>query len=160
MSNKIIVNEDSFKQILELYKSGKTLKEISELFGYKSISTTISNFIRYKGISRMGGFQKGHPAYLDQKGEKNNRWKGGKIIDKIEGYRHLRIGNKYVREHHYVWIKHNQIPFPKGFVIHHRDCNRLNNDIKNLCLLPNDFHAKLHWEFEKQNGINRFNGEV
>jgi hypothetical protein len=45
--------------------------------------------------------------------------------------------------HRVVWEKHNG-KIPKGFHIHHKDENRLNNEIDNLECLPQPIHASLH----------------
>jgi hypothetical protein len=37
--------------------------------------------------------------------------------------------------------------------------NKLDNKIENLMCLPRDLHAKWHWQYEKENNINRFGGE-
>jgi hypothetical protein len=47
--------------------------------------------------------------------------------------------------HRVVWANHN-CEIPVGYVIHHIDLNRSNNDIKNLRLMSARDHAKLHYE--------------
>jgi hypothetical protein len=58
------------------------------------------------------------------------------------------IGKKYRElycyEHHYVWCKYNNISIPVGYVIHHKDGNKLNNTISNLELISKKNHSKLH----------------
>ena len=49
------------------------------------------------------------------------------------------------RLHRIVWQFHNGI-IEKGFHIHHKDNNRANNSIENLCLLPAGHHASFHME--------------
>jgi hypothetical protein len=47
--------------------------------------------------------------------------------------------------HREIWEKyHGKIP--NGFLIHHRDNNRLNNDISNLMLITRREHSIIHWE--------------
>lgn len=46
-----------------------------------------------------------------------------------------------------LYEKHYGIQIPKGFVIHHIDCDRNNNDISNLIMLPNELHQRFHWYF-------------
>jgi len=31
-------------------------------------------------------------------------------------------------------------------------------DSENLLLVPQELHAQWHWQYEKENGINRFRG--
>lgn len=146
------------EEIIELYKSGMSMKEVSKKLGHNGINKRVFTIIKSSGLSRAQGFQKGHHLYRNQTGENNHKWKGGIKIE--HGYRKVLIGkNKYIPEQDYVWIKENKIPIPNNFVIHHRDGDKLNNKIENLCLLPRDFHSHLHWEYEKVNGINRFGGK-
>ena len=46
-------------------------------------------------------------------------------------------------EHCVVWEK-NYGPIPKGMQIHHKDGNKLNNDINNLVLVDAMTHKRLH----------------
>jgi hypothetical protein len=47
------------------------------------------------------------------------------------------------------------IKIPKGYVIHHIDLNRENNNFKNLVMLPQDLHTKYHAALEKFNRIKK-----
>ena len=47
--------------------------------------------------------------------------------------------------HRYVWEYYNG-PIPEGYVIHHTDGNRANNDISNLQCMTLLEHSKLHGE--------------
>jgi len=77
------------------------------------------------------------------------------------GYMKRWINGKPVLVHHINWSKANGgFPIPDGFIIHHRDMDKLNNDINNLLLLPQDTHIKIHWEYEKMNNIKRNYGKV
>lgn len=55
--------------------------------------------------------------------------------------RYLRFNDEFV--HRRVWMDANG-PIPKGHIVHHRDGNRLNNDLSNLQLLTRAKHCKLH----------------
>jgi len=89
----------------------------------------------------------------------DDRIKGGRRDKKdrlCSSYMKRFIDGKYILVHHIIWSENNGgIAVPKNYVIHHMDNNKLNNNINNLVLLPQDFHAKLHWEFEKLNNIKR-----
>lgn len=99
------------------------------------------------------GFKKGHPygkrfikgTHYNQK-ENHPNWKGGKYIDPW-GYVHVLINNKYIREHHYIWLRDNSWGMwfiPEGWCIHHKDGNKQNNHISNLVSLPHGFHTTIH----------------
>lgn len=47
--------------------------------------------------------------------------------------------------HRYIWEQHNG-DIPEGCVIHHKDMNRLNNNIDNLMCMPFNKHQVLHKE--------------
>lgn len=59
-------------------------------------------------------------------------------------YSGKRYRGKYCYEHRLVWEKEHGQPVPNGFVIHHKDGNKTNNDISNLELLEAKKHAKMH----------------
>ena len=67
----------------------------------------------------------------------------------VDGIKFYDSGNGYLKSqkvgwlHRYVWEKHNG-PIPKGFIIHHKDHNKLNNDISNLELMEERAHRKNH----------------
>lgn len=45
---------------------------------------------------------------------------------------------------HRLIILHNDIEIPKGYGVHHIDCNKLNNNLCNLKVLSWEEHRKLH----------------
>jgi len=137
-------------KVFKLYKSGLSVASISKMLGYSGESCRIYKIIKKAGLSRPAGFQRGHQPYFEQEGEKNDRWKGGFII--LDGYKRIRVNGVYIPEHHKVWIQHNQIPIPKGWVIHHRNKNKLDNQIENLMLLPHEIHTKWHKTLEGKYG--------
>ena len=56
-----------------------------------------------------------------------------------------RIGCKHIYYHHYIMCMYLGISeIPEGMVIHHIDFDKTNNDIKNLALMTNEAHSKLH----------------
>jgi len=62
----------------------------------------------------------------------------------IDGkYKKFRINGKDIREHRLVWEQHHG-PIPKGYVIHHKDSNGLNNSIDNLEMMTRAEHVKHH----------------
>ncbi len=61
------------------------------------------------------------------------------------GYKIIYIpGRGSMYYHHYIFCKHNNIDkIPKGYCIHHKDGNRLNNDLDNLQFMTIKHHDKL-----------------
>ena len=61
-----------------------------------------------------------------------------------------RKGCKHIYYHHYVWcINMGITEIPKGYVIHHIDLDKTNNDIENLALMTVSAHSKLHQMLNK-----------
>ena len=68
----------------------------------------------------------------------------------------MRYKGKRIQISHYNWCVANNFPYiPKGFVIHHIDNNRHNNNAKNLVLLPSEVHKSLHYYKDLLNDPNR-----
>lgn len=61
-----------------------------------------------------------------------------------------KINGKKYRLHRYIYEKYNG-KIPDGFQIHHKDFNKLNNDIENLVLIKRGIHQKLHGDNSKNN---------
>ena len=80
-------------------------------------------------------WNKGKPGY-----QISSKSKG--YIDS-HGYLVFCIKKKQIFAHRMIWEKyHGKIP--KGYIIHHKDKNRLNNDISNLKLITRGEHSKIH----------------
>jgi hypothetical protein len=48
--------------------------------------------------------------------------------------------------HREVWKREGTYPLHRGWVVHHIDCNKKNNDISNLIALPQGLHHAIHVE--------------
>jgi hypothetical protein len=72
----------------------------------------------------------------------------------IKFYRHgdYYKNHKYGRLHVYIWKYFNGV-IEKGYHVHHKDENKMNNDITNLILLSNVEHGRLH---AKENGLGTY----
>ena len=74
-------------------------------------------------------------------------WKGKGVKGTLNksGYRVFNVGSNHEREyeHRLVWKNHFG-EIPKGFQIHHKDGNKLNNSIENLELVPFKEHQRIH----------------
>lgn len=62
--------------------------------------------------------------------------------------------NKYEYEHRYVW-ESNYGHIPKGYVIHHIDGDRTNNDINNLEILTKERHDRITLNENAKNQIRK-----
>lgn len=61
-------------------------------------------------------------------------------------------GRKQIKKHRYVMELHiGRVLLPTE-IVHHIDCNKLNNDISNLQVMTRSDHNRLHSEMERQNG--------
>lgn len=86
-----------------------------------------------------------------KRGCKHHLYKG--VIEDGKGYLMVlkpdwytgRYGSNHVFQHNVVMCEALGLTeMPKGFVVHHIDGNKKNNDISNLCLLQMGAHSKLH----------------
>ena len=58
-------------------------------------------------------------------------------VTKQKGYKHCKL-------HQYIWMCANQADIPKGYDIHHKDHNPLNNSVNNLELIDSTIHKSEH----------------
>ena len=68
---------------------------------------------------------------------------------------------KNIKYHRYVVSKVLGLKeLPNGYCVHHRDCNKLNNDENNLVLLTNSEHRWLHKQFGNATLFGYCKGEI
>lgn len=72
-----------------------------------------------------------------------NKGKGKGWID-ARGYRQIKINGKQMREHRYIMQIHLGRELEPWEHVHHKDGNKLNNNLSNLEVLSWDKHAKEH----------------
>ena len=76
--------------------------------------------------------------------ENHPYWKGGSYVDK-DGYRMIRVGTWYRKEHRVIMEGLIGRKLKRREVVHHWDENRLNNAPENLCLFRSQSaHMSLH----------------
>ena len=68
--------------------------------------------------------------------------RGAGSLDR-DGYRMVGVKRFYEAEHRIVWKRHKG-EIPKGWHVHHKDENKLNNEIDNLELIDAVTHRRLH----------------
>ena len=86
-----------------------------------------------------------------RQGPNSARWNGGRWIA-TNGYVIRTIpGRGRITEHRWVW-EQAYGPIPDGYVVHHVDGNRQNNDLSNLTLMTPSDHSQLHRRLDGLNG--------
>lgn len=94
-----------------------------------------------KSWHKLEGLSLGHGWNKGKYGYSNNKKSNGYI--NTHGYLVFCIKGKEILAHRMIWEKyHGKII--KGFIVHHNDGNKLNNDISNLKLITRVDHAKIH----------------
>lgn len=86
-----------------------------------------------------------HPRYKERVSDGKGYW----MVLKPDWYTG-RKGCQHVFEHSVVMCKALGLTeIPEGYVVHHIDGDRHNNDIDNLALMTNSAHSKLHQQLRK-----------
>lgn len=67
-----------------------------------------------------------------------------------------RLGSKHIFQHHVEYcLAHGLTAIPKGYVIHHKDQVKTNNEPNNLLLLTMADHARLHSRLKRAETISK-----
>lgn len=135
-------------EILKAYYSTATADELKVLLPRRGIDA-----IRKKARS-IGYYVPASVEYKNRSnakiGEKSASWKGGRkrtpkgYIQVLRKDHPRADSNGYVFEHIVVWEQYTGIPVEPGFVVHHLDGNKANNEIDNLCLMTFGAHSSYH----------------
>lgn len=86
---------------------------------------------------------------ISMKGNKNYNWKGGIVIQMGYAYLfrpdHPKSNKKgYIKRANIVYEDYTGHYPEKGYVIHHKDLNKLNDEISNLILMDIPSHFRKH----------------
>lgn len=128
-----------------------------------SISFAKSEELLYRTYTKAQ--RKAHCAKLNHEKQKRTRlgnlnpnWQGGSKINDY-GYLMRDVPEWYSKSftgssigvHIIVYCEtHNLTEIPEGYVVHHIDLDKLNNDPSNLRLMTVSDHMKLHWELRRK----------
>jgi hypothetical protein len=61
----------------------------------------------------------------------------------VGAYKKRKVRGRRVDAHRLIWELANG-PIPEGYIVHHRDHDKLNNDLSNLELMTHQQHAEHH----------------
>ena len=75
------------------------------------------------------------------------------LVKAPDWYKGKRYRVKYCYEHHLVWEEHTGRPVPVGFIIHHKDGNKTNNKLDNLCCITEHEHKLLHGQDKERTTV-------
>lgn len=139
-------------ELILLYNKGIELKNIARAYNISTANIRLIR-IKYKIKNRKREY-KTYFKKINQHGCNNDNWRGGIYIK--GGYK-LIINHEhpykdkcgYIREHRLIMEKYLGRYLEREEVVHHKDENKLNNNIENLQLFKNQGeHRKAH----KKNG--------
>lgn len=110
-----------------------------------------------KKVNKSGDLRGMNGNLKPLEGSDNGHWKGGKHHRK-DGYKLVRIGivprtfkgARYKLEHRIVMEKHLGRPLLRSEIVHHKNGNNSDNRIKNLEILSQKEHAKMHYHSDRK----------
>uniref|UniRef100_A0A6M3K7A0 Putative homing endonuclease n=1 Tax=viral metagenome TaxID=1070528 RepID=A0A6M3K7A0_9ZZZZ len=118
-------------ELVKRYEAGETTTELGDVFGV-SFNTVRSRLIAVGTVLRRPGKRRGWHK------------RGGPLWIQNGYLCTMDRQKKNCLVHRARWESfHGSIP--ANYVIHHRDGNRLNNEIHNLGCRPNGEHVRMHW---------------
>ena len=138
-------------ELTKLYWDKKlSLSEIAKLKG-----TSVTSVFR---IFKKLGIQTDH--IRRKSGNKSNLWKGGiirsHIYIKLKSSHENATKQGYIPEHRLKIIQKIGRPLKENEVVHHINGNKRDNRLKNLLLLTDSEHKKLHASMRNRDDNNRF----
>lgn len=105
-----------------------------------------------------------------RKGKENPNWKGGRLLRITGKDKHIwiykpdhpyaiKVGSGYIAEHRLIAEKALGRYLRNNEIVHHSDCNGLNNKNSNLLICTKSYHTWLHWRIRafQQNNYKKGN---
>ena len=140
--NKKEIDAEQMKRFYYEYKWD--FKKIADFFGFKSKSAIYDRFKKLELKARTNTDLKTGFKHSD----KTKRQISDSLCKKkkpyiYRGYWMVRVGNKFREEHIVVWEKYHGKK-PKGYDIHHKNFDKLDNRIENLQILKHGEHTTIH----------------
>ena len=118
-------------EMYQYYKTGLSLEDVGKIYGISRQSVYASFKCRNFELRK----KKTLPFIIVD---------GLKFTIRYDGYYYCTT-NDTLSLHKYNWIKKNG-EIPEGYQLHHKDHNKLNNELENLQLVTVSEHTKLHCE--------------
>jgi hypothetical protein len=130
------------KNIKKCEICGKKFTRVNKF--QKTCSISCGQKYSYK-VGNKKGYKQIKKAHETRKKFYEKRFKENpKLYLNTQGYMMIAIpGTKGKKYHRYIWELYNG-KIPEGYVIHHKDRNKLNNSIDNLQLMTESEHSILH----------------
>lgn len=151
-------DNDTKLKIKELYETTDlSVNKIEKIIGKRDVmGYIIDNYPkayredRHKNLLSKQKLGSNNPM-KNKCGEQHPNYKG--IVADGKGYLMIlkpswytgRKGCKHIFYHHYIWcLTMGWTEIPTGYVIHHIDLDKTNNNINNLALMTIEAHTRLH----------------
>lgn len=128
------------QQMYKLYQEGFSLEQIGNFF----------NISRQSVYDR---FKRNNLKLREKKYKPFIQIDNLKFTINRDGYYECTTKDRFML-HNYVWEKQNG-NIPVGYELHHKDFNKINNDILNLQLVTPSEHTKIHAIDKNGSGMNK-----
>lgn len=134
------IHQTGIKKVLKIvFDNGQELIcTPNHPFGVRSWNGQKGEYIKYVEAKDLKIGMRVKSAYKEYRGDDPN------------GKKYVTFGSKdYL--HRMIWEYYNNKDIPEGYVVHHKDFDRLNNDINNLELMSSTEHKSLHLSVRHSN---------